>query len=259
MAAISFDKRMVNVINATEAQHDCPLSSNHKFKLYNLEYNFLPGDTYFRDLFCVKNVKTKYHADNEILANHMYLMLGIRCCQGYRLMGQNEEQLRILFPDLTANRCYLVGYRVNYNLRPVLNVKHAWQAPDLINGMVADCFLANWDGGKIGPRANLLHAQGGVTRINFAGALLYRAMGAPKRAAFGSEVAELGTVRKQKIYSLVQDEQVIQQLETLLDVFTEDAIRHLVDVYGLGKWKLAEKLIARRTNLSEVLENFTFH
>lgn len=256
MASGPIYKREIVVLKATELEFKSP--GSNEGRLYSIEY-YKPGNrTRKRAVFYIKSGETKYHADNEVLANHMYLMLGIRSALGYRVMARSKAELRYLFPDLTANGCNLIGSKVIKNLKPVQNPRKTCRSEDVKKGFVADAFLANWDAGKCGPRANLFYNQNGVTRLDFGGALLYRARGEPKRDRFNGNVNELETFKEKKIYSKVTDQDIMDQIDIVLNVFSEDVIHNLVDLYGLGRWRLAEKLIARRNYLVDTREALSY-
>lgn len=254
-------KRQMIVLNVLSRWDDEPITAPGKtpYIFCDVEYKKPGIRGRRRARFFIKAVRTKSHANNEVLANHMYLMLGIECCLGYRVLAIND-QLPKLFPYLTKSSRHLVAYRIVGNLTPVVQAASAYHLPDVIKGFVADCFFANWDGGKCGRRANLFFTNSGtrVTRLNFGGSLLYRALGAPKGLAFGCEVAEMSTLREQAIYSQVPDEDIFPLIDRLLEVFTEDVIRDLVNVYDLGSTNLAETLIARRADLQHRRLNCNF-
>jgi SPP1 gp7 family putative phage head morphogenesis protein len=95
-------------------------------------------------------------------------------------------------------------------------------------GFVMDCLLANWD--VIGlSNDNILIKNGEPFRVDNGGALLYRALGAPKGDKFGSKVMELETMRNSStnptaadVFKHLTDDDIVKQIKDV--VIHKDAI-----------------------------------
>jgi SPP1 gp7 family putative phage head morphogenesis protein len=116
---------------------------------------------------------------------------------------------------------------------------------------VLDAYLANWD--TVGLQFdNMLWKAGKVstlTRIDQGGALLFRAQGAPKGAAFGKQVLELQTLRDPaknaaaaKVFAKVADEDIIKAINTLQSgkVFSQQALWDVLQASGMETAKATE-------------------
>jgi len=131
----------------------------------------------------------------------------------------------------------------------------------IAEGFGADAWLANWDVAGLG-YDNLLVKDGRAWRVDTGGALLFRAQGGLKGAAFGDTVAELNTLRDAKInaqaaavFGHLSEGQIKASVARVLST-NDDAIRQTVMQFGGGplaeRSALADKLIARKAFLAQV-------
>ena len=98
--------------------------------------------------------------------------------------------------------------------------------------------------------------EGNVWRIDAGGALLYRAMGAPKGNEFGDEVGELKTMRDKymnaqpaKVFGGITNAEMKEQAARLAAI-TPDEIRDLVEALTTWSRGSLTRLIARRARTS---------
>ncbi|MCO7058313.1 NUDIX domain-containing protein [Pseudomonas juntendi] len=119
-----------------------------------------------------------------------------------------------------------------------------------------DAWLANWDAVGLGFDNIAVTGNGTASRIDPGGALLYRAQGAPKGAAFNKHANEWDTLRDAKsnpqsaaVFAGMTSTQLAQSAARL-DSISEATIKQLVDKHGPGdakaKAELADTLIARK-------------
>lgn len=102
--------------------------------------------------------------------------------------------------------------------------------PDLKNGFLLDCLLANWD--VIAHSGNTLTSGGTTYRIDNGGSLLFRARG-ERRTNFNEAVTELTSMRHG--YSGLTEEDIKKQAEEMRDKLTDEAIDSLVDGVRLSR------------------------
>jgi hypothetical protein len=174
---------------------------------------------------------------NEVLAARLYAML--------RVTVPRVELVTRGGQTVLASRML--------DVRPMSEA--AGRIHGLNRGFVADAWLANWD--VIGLDFDNLHvdANGHAVRVDTGGALLYRAQGAPKGAAFGPTVPEIvtlldgtnpqsalafGDLRREEIEEGIRDLQFVDDGE----------IRSLCLAHGPGddqtRRELAGTLVARK-------------
>lgn len=182
-------------------------------------------------------------ARNEVLAAKLYEAAGVRV-----------PQLKLV----TDHGRLGVASRMIGGLRIDSDALRSGRTAGVFEGFAADAWLANWD--VIG----LLHdnlqldQSGAAVRLDTGGALLFRAMGEPKGAAFGDHVAELQSLRSavnpqaQSVFSAIPDEAVADGIRRIAEI--DDAtIRSLCQTHGPGsadeRAALVDRLIARKRDL----------
>lgn len=191
----------------------------------------------------VKTPQSVDHVRNEVLAARLYTELGVYVpsIKPISIDGRMAIASRML-PDARA-------------LSPDLEARVA-------DGFVADAWLANWDVAGAG-NLKAMHVAGGAPigpfRIDVGGALLHRAMGEPKGAAFGKVVGEVDSLRDARInpaaarlFRHVGDTQLRQGIQRVASL-PDARIWQLVVTHGPGTLQareaLAELLIARKQDL----------
>jgi hypothetical protein len=191
--------------------------------------------------FYVKRVATNDHADNEILAADLYKAAGHGALDMERI-------------DLGGGR---------YGTASAIIQKRSLSAHDpkdaalMRRSFGVHAWLANWDGVL---NDNMAEVGGKATTMDVGGALLFRAQGGPKGAAFGDTVTEFDTLRNANgpnpTAAAVFGKMTPQEIEdSVSDVAKVDdaTIKRLVSQSGPGDAKakadLAAKLIKRRDDL----------
>ena len=168
-------------------------------------------------------------ARNEVLASHLYKAAGIDAPE-MRLIdlgGAHKGGLGIasrVLPEKFAD--------VDPKLPPHLAAAQ--------KGFAVDAWLANWDTVGLTNDNLVITASGKAVRIDPGGALLYRAQGQPKGAAFGTQVVELDSLRSKAmnpqaaaVFGGMAASQIADSAKRVAGV--DDAtIKALVDRYGPG-------------------------
>lgn len=191
----------------------------------------------------IKTPQTDDHARNEALAAALYRAIGVDA------------------PDvvtLNVNGRLGVASKIVDGAEKKPAALKAGTVQGAADGFVADAWLANWD--VVGLSFdNMLVANGKAIRLDTGGALLYRAQGGAKGAAFGTKVAELDTLRDAAknpqaaaVFKHVGDDHLKAGAERL-SLLDDAKIRSLVDELGPGdaqqRAKLADTLIARKADI----------
>ncbi|MGI4846713.1 MAG: NUDIX hydrolase, partial [Janthinobacterium lividum] len=173
---------------------------------------------------------------NEYLANRFYGALGLT-------VPQTELVLR-------NGKMALASQMMN-----VKNLKPGDPVHGLRRGFIFDAWLANWD--VVGSEYDNMKvlSDHGVVRLDSGGALLYRAMGEPKGAAFGKEVNEIYTflngsnAQSKAVFHAVDKDNLRRGIKELQHYKDAD-IRKKCMEWGPGsretREKLASTLIARK-------------
>ncbi len=122
------------------------------------------------------------------------------------------------------------------------------------DGFAVDAWLGNWDCVGQDFEHVLSDGAGCPWRVDMGGALLFRAMGVPKGAAFGPRVSEWHTLRDSQINrtaSIVFNGMTAAELKRSAERVrsVDDAeIRRLVGAFGFDR-QLADVLVARREDV----------
>ena len=175
------------------------------------------------DRFYVKEAKSDLHAQNEALASALYRALGVDAAEIY--MGSAADGKKKTFsPDIPDSK---------QDLQEKLKDKD--YLAKLQEGFAVDAWLANWDVAGLVFDNVMSDGDGNPVRVDPGGALLFRAMGAPKGKLFGNEVNELDSLRdpnmnpqSASIFGSMTDEQQKESARKLLDI-SHDDIDTLVD------------------------------
>lgn len=191
----------------------------------------------------VKAPKSEAIARNEVLAAALYRAVGVRV-PDVKMVDMNGK------PSVAS--------RMIEGLQKAPDAIRDGQAPGAWDGFAADAWLANWDSVGLGYDNLLVDPAGNAVRIDTGGALLYRAQGEPKGAAFGDQVGEVNTLRNgtnpqaaavfAKITRAVATKGVAR-----IAALPDTTIRDMVLAMGPGKTPdreaLADRLIARKHDL----------
>lgn len=192
--------------------------------------------------YYVKKAKSEKHAANEVAASALYNLAGIETPQVRKGTGA---------PEIGG------GLQTGTELVPgaVANLKTQLENPafkkELQRGFAVDAWLANWDVAGLAFDNVVTGADGKPHRIDVGGALLFRAMGAPKGSAFGAEVTELNTLRDAKknwqsaaVFGDMTDQELWESAQRVTGI-TDAQIDQIVKDSGLDA-SVAKTLKARR-------------
>ena len=193
--------------------------------------------------YYVKTPKSDLHAQNEALASALYRALGIDAAEIY-IGSADDGKKKTYSPDIPESKA---------DLDEKLNDTE--YISKLQEGFAVDAWLANWDVAGLVFDNVMSDGDGNPVRVDPGGALLFRAMGAPKGSLFGNEVSELDTLRDKnmnpqsaQLFGSMTDEQQKESARKLLDI-SHDEIGQLVDAIVENPKeaeKLKDTLIARR-------------
>lgn len=206
-------------------------------------------DTTTGDTWYIKTPQSLAHAQNEVLAAKLYQSAGVEV-----------PELRLT----TLGGKPAVASRIVDDLAKKPPAELA-KAAGVREGFVVDAWLANWDVVGAG-FDNLLVRNGAAVRVDTGGALLFRAQGATKGAAFGDAVTELETFldaaknpNTAKVFAGMSQDDLVASAKRVLAI-DDDTIRALVKEYGpegdLGD-TLAKRLIARKKYLAKQFSQAT--
>lgn len=216
-----------------------------------------PGGTYTgfgdgRDRY-VKVAKSEDHAKNEKLASMLYRELGIP--------GAEVELTRLNGKPAISSPIIPGKQLGESNIHP----DDYGLLGSLQRGLPADQWLANYDVIGLNHDNIILDPGNTAHRIDFGGALLYRAQGKPK-TWWGPEVKEFESMHDPNINENAAhaftkpgtdeiNDQARQETAQRIAALSDDRIRELVNQYGPGaaktKEELANDLIARRDQVAE--------
>jgi len=179
-------------------------------------------------------------ARNEILANRLYQLLGVRVLNKHLSNVGDKGKLGVVSDRVDMKQAG-AAIGLEHNLKDDF-VVHAW--------------LANWD--VLGTGFDNVQMIGGkATHIDEGGALLFRGMGEPKGSKFTKKVGELETLpsSSQGKYAFgdLTEDQIINGARRVAGV-TDEEINILVKTFGPTQKKLQkeliDKLIARRDDIA---------
>ncbi len=205
------------------------------------KYKDADGNEYY-----VKQPKSELHRRNELLASAFYKLAGVNAAE-MRFGSANdgvEKVLSSIIPgDLLADVDLAPGTK-----------------KQIQEGFAIDAWLANWDVAGL-VNDNIIINDGDAYRIDAGGALLFRAMGAPKGKAFGNEVTELDTLRNTKmnptsaaLFGDMAEEDLRASASKLLDISHTD-IDNLVDA-TMGSLTSDEGLVDDLKNVLKARRNY---
>lgn len=214
-----------------------PQSGSNPGGLYR---NKFTGETYY-----VKFPPTVAHVDNEVLAGKLYELADVQAAKVSKLVAAEGK--------------VGVASKIIDGLKSIgKDIKKAKGAKE---GFAVDAWLANWDAVGLGYDNLLVDAAGNAVRVDSGGALLFRAQGGKKGAAFGDKVNELLTLRDKRmnpqaaaVFGDLTDAALKKSLKKVTALKDAD-IDWLVDAYGPDAERefLKAKLKARRDDLKQVL------
>jgi len=184
----------------------------------------------------VKYPQSDAHARNEALAAHFYKLANVKVPEVKLIRGPNGK--------------LGVASKIIDGLEENAQLLMSGKAKGVMEGFAADAWLANWD--VMGLTYDNMLIKGGkyAYRVDTGGALLFRAQGARKGAAFGNVVEEWTTFRTVQsytttpVFSRITEKQLLTSANRVLKI-SDDSIRKLVKLYGLDD-SLADTLIARK-------------
>ena len=196
-----------------------------------------------------KNSHTEDHAHNEVLAAKLYELCGI-----------STPEVRLVNTDQgmgTASKMIdnLAG-EMDYDVEDLADI------PNVLEGFVVDCWLANWD--SIASFNTRVDKNGEGVRLDTGGALLYRAQGAPKGERFGDVVGELETLRDPdmnvagRVFGDMTAAQIKESAKRVTSL-TNAQISQTVDLHGPYDKKLntylKKTLIKRRDYIADYVND----
>lgn len=191
----------------------------------------------------IKTPPSADHARNEVLAAKLYQAAGV-----------DVPELRLTVLDGKP----AVASRIVDDLART-DAAGLAQTAGVREGFVVDAWLANWD--VVGANFDNLLVKGGkAVRVDTGGALLFRAQGTAKGAAFADLVTELETLldpkkapNSAKVFGGITAQQLEAGAARVL-ALSDDTIRALVAQHGplgdLGE-ALAARLIARKAYIAK--------
>lgn len=192
----------------------------------------------------VKFPKNPDQARNEVLAGKLY-----------ELVGAKVPELKLIHEN---GRVGLASRIIN-GLKTDQAALIAGGADGVAEFFAADAWLANWDVVGLG-YDNLLFKAGAVYRVDTGGALLYRAQGGLKGAAFGQTITEFESLLNRSInpqaasvFGKLTEAEIKASAAKVLSI-ENDAIRALVREYGPGtaaeREALADLLVWRKLSIA---------
>ncbi len=191
----------------------------------------------------VKTLETAAHARNERLAAALYALAGAPTLRPVRTTMPEQVATEWVMLDKASVARFSEAER--RQARHWLGV-HAW--------------TANWDAvGLHGDNQGV--AQGQVLTLDVGGALAYRAQGDPKGRAFGTQVAELDTLRTDldnpqacRLFGDMDEAELADAIRVVTQIPVAD-IRRVVAEAG-GSVALADQMVARQADMARRLTGF---
>jgi hypothetical protein len=205
------------------------------------------------DFHYVKASKSGNHAKNEVLANKLYELAGVRT-PDVELVKLDDAS----FPGKNGalgTKSRIITGDTNIATR----IKDPEFKRKFYEGFAADAWLANWDVVGLGYDNVITDKSGEPARIDSGGALLFRAQGTPKGSSFGDTVTEINTLRNPalnaqsaKIFADITDEDIRRGVAKI-EAITPKQIDDMVDAANFSSGNTSEelktKLKARRQDL----------
>ncbi len=187
--------------------------------------------------FYVKSLESPAYARNERVAAGLYRLAGAPIL----------TYVDTVRPDQVATELVRLEKRRVSQLSPGERRQaqhwfgvHAW--------------TANWDAaGFMGENQGVV--DGTVLTLDVGGALEYRAMGCPKGRAFGTQVGELDSLRRDADNPFAvalfgdMDDDALQAAIQVVTAIADDRIRQVIAALG-GRPALADKMIARKADMA---------
>ena len=181
----------------------------------------LSGENNFQ--YYAKEAKSLSHAENEVLAQLMYISLGH---ESVKANISKEPAFGLKGPILLSN------WLKNVEKYDMKNIDHVMKGHDVF---IASAWLANWDiGGGPGFMFDNMDGQGRI--LDTGGSLKYRAQGSPKGDKFGSVVGELKSFRDDKInpstarmFEGLSDVKMVEQAINLRETMSDGVIDNVIN------------------------------
>ena len=197
--------------------------------------------------YYVKIPKSNSHARNEVLASALYKAAGVDAVEVF--IGTDVNSLRTASPIVETD---------GTNLRSQLHVGNQEYLDQIREGIAVDAWLSNWDTVGLTFDNIITDSNGRPVRVDPGGALMYRAQGEPKGAAFSDKVTEIDSLRDSsinpqaaQIFKDVTDEQIVSGVKRIAAI-SPAQISAIVDKVGGDPEdiaKLKKTLINRRLDL----------
>lgn len=148
---------------------------------------------------------------NEFLANKLYNEFGLGTPAPETLvLQQNGKAVLVTKFEEDAR---------TFDKLSSLSVEYTAAKKEAEKNFVLDAWLANWDSVGL-TKDNIAVTANGVKRLDNGGALLFRAQGSPKGAAFGKKVTELQTLRDAyknpaaaEVFAGINDEKLVNLID----------------------------------------------
>lgn len=196
--------------------------------------------------YYVKTLESQEHARNEFIAAKLYQLAGAPTLTYVR--SKAPDQIATVWLELDKKCIAHLSEDERKQAQQWFGV-HAW--------------TANWDAaGFDGDNQGVI--DGKVLTLDVGGALAFRAQGDPKGKAFGERVEELDVLRSDndnphavKLFGDMSSEDIEQAIRAVTQIPDEDIRRVIID--NGGSEKLAEKMIARKADMSVRLEVLASH
>lgn len=196
----------------------------------------------------VKKAKSPKHAANEVAASALYNLAGVATPQVRKGTGA---------PDING------GLQTGTELVPgaksdlSTKLKDPTYRKKLQGGFAVDAWLGNWDVAGLTLDNVVTGEDGDPHRIDVGGAMLFRAMGAPKGDAFGDQVTELETLRDSnknpqsaQIFGDMTSEEIEESAQRVATI-TDEQIDQVIHDSGLPT-SVAQTLKNRRNYIAQL-------
>jgi hypothetical protein len=199
------------------------------------------------DQIYVKKQQDALHGENEVLASALYQALGIQTANVRQ--GTLSDGTRVTYSALVPGAKHDLASKKN---DPTYRKK-------LQQGFAADAWLANWDVVGTGYDNVVTDENGDPVRIDNGGAILFRAMGAPKGDSFGTEVKELDSLTKGsysgKVFGDMTEADKSASAENLLKI-SDDQIDSIVNSAITNKATAAEVAKVLKDRRKNILDHY---
>lgn len=174
----------------------------------------------------------------EYVANKLYQLMGIPVADARMIDGKFTSKMTPGLKRFNGS----AGEQAKF-----------FNHPDVIDGFVMDCWLANWN--VFGLEYEYIREKDGrMYRTSNQGSLFFRANGGNKTQFNNANVAEINIMTNPSmapqagaIYSkLIDDEKITKQVEKLKQVMTDEVIEKIVKSSGISNAEVVIQILIKR-------------